>query len=226
MAQECGAAADPTGMDDPAGMGDPSVGLMLRRARQMADLDDAAAARCVGITRRRLRRIETGRAGAPAELIDRAVNAYGRDRFVLPDRHDLWQPDEPGVIWIGAERLPFDPVLDGNRTLLIRYLGAVRRQRGLDDDDPVEFRAADLVALATVLDLNADGLERELSSLAGLDRGAARRTVRMLLLTALCVLTVGGATLSTRSWFSAASPFGVRPHPVTATPAGDRIPIR
>ena len=201
MAQESAADADPNGMDD------ASVGTTLRRARELADMDDRAAARALGLSRRQLHRIEAGGTEVSPDLIDRAVSEYGSDRFELPDRQDLVHPDDPGMLRVGTERIPFDPVLDGNRTVLVRYLAAVRRQRGLAPDDLVEFRATDLAALAGVLDLTADDLDRELSTLAGLDGAGSRHTVRMLVLTGLCVLAAGGATLQTRSWFAAeASP--------------------
>ena len=212
MAQELAPDADPSGMDD------ASVGCTLRRAREMAELDDRAAARALGISRRRLHRIEAGSSQVQPDLIDRAVREYGSHRFDLPDRRVLVHPDDPGVLRVGSERIPFDPVLDGNRTVLVRYLAAVRRQRGLGLDDPVEFRASDLAALAGVLDLTAGDLDRELSSLAGLDGVTSRRTVRMLVLTGLCVLAAGGATLQTRSWFAA--------DPSPSVPVAEAAPAR
>jgi transcriptional regulator with XRE-family HTH domain len=205
-------------------MEDASVGTTLRRARELAEIDDRQAARALGVSRRRLHRIESGSTEVPADLIDRAVREYGSDRFELPDRQELVHPDDPDVLRVGTERIPFDPVFDGNRTVLVRYLAAVRRQRGLDADDPVEFRSADLAALAGVLDLTADDLDRELSSLAGLDGATSRRTVRMLVLTGLCVLAAGGATLQTRSWF-AADPASSLPAAEVAAARAPALPV-
>jgi len=136
---------------------------------------------------------------ASADLVNRAVEAYGGSGFTLPERQDLIRPSEPGSMVIGTERVSLDLLRHDNRTLLIQYLTVVRRQRGLGKKDAVVFRAADLVALANVLDLTDDDLEQELLALAGMTGNAARRTAQLLVLTGLCVLAAGGATLGSRS---------------------------
>jgi hypothetical protein len=108
------------------------------------------------------------------------------------------------VLVVGHERIPVDPTRPDDRELLSSYVAAIRRQRGLGPGDPVTFRAADVAALAGVLDLTGDDLEPALRTAAGMNGPGARRTAQRLVLTALCVLAAGGATF-------AGSGFDVRP---------------
>ncbi len=114
-----------------------------------------------------------------------------------PDRHPLVSDAEPGVLLVGDERIE---VGGANRTVLTRYLAAVRRQRGLAPDGPVELRATDLASLSTVLDLDDAALESELAELLDLSPADARWTVRALMVGALMAVgatgVVGSSLLS------------------------------
>lgn len=114
-----------------------------------------------------------------------------------PDRRPLASDAEPGVLLVGDERIELGGT---NRNVLTQYLAAVRRQRGLAPDGPVELRDTDLASLSTVLDLDDAALESELAELLELTPTDARWTVRALMVGALMAVgattVVGGSLLS------------------------------
>ena len=62
-----------------------------------------------------------------------------------------------------------------NETILLIYVDVVRRRRCLNAIDPLPIRAADIAALAPVLDLADDDLREQLTRVIGLSRMAAGR---------------------------------------------------
>ena len=171
----------------------------MKRARELAGMDERTAAKELGVRRRHLRAVEAGRKEPSSDLMSRAVAAYGGAKLVLPQRQDLVRPEEPDVLVVGSRRVPIDLARHDNRTLLVGYVAAVRAERGLEPKAAVSFRNNDVVTLSKVLDLGDADLVRELRSVAGMNGVAARRTAQALVLTGLCVLAAGGATLSSRS---------------------------
>ena len=168
----------------------------MKRARELAGMDERTAAKELGVRRRHLRAVEAGRKEPSSDLMSRAVAAYGGANLVLPQRQDLVRPEEPDVLVVGSRRVPIDLARHDNRTLLVGYVAAVRAERGLEPKAAVSFRNNDVVTLSKVLDLGDADLVRELRSVAGMNGVAARRTAQALVLTGLCVLAAGGATLS------------------------------
>ena len=167
------------------------AGPALRRAREMAGLDRADAARRVGVGRRDLRGIESGVRPVSTTVLERAISVYGDDDLDLPPRQDLRHPTHPHLLVIGDEVVHVDPFRDDDSDVLADYVAAVRRQRGLDPDAEVRFRSADLVQLASVLDLAAPDLERRLRRAAKMDDVPARRAARLLVLTGLALAGMG-----------------------------------
>ncbi|MCO5307663.1 MAG: helix-turn-helix domain-containing protein, partial [Microthrixaceae bacterium] len=74
---------------------DVMAGPALRRAREMAGLDRADAARRVGVGRRDLRGIESGVRPVSTTVLERAISVYGDDDLDLPPRQDLRHPTHP-----------------------------------------------------------------------------------------------------------------------------------
>ncbi len=167
----------------------------MRRARELAGMDRASAAHAVGIGRRDLRAIERDRRPADGEVLERVLQAYGGTGLDLPPRQDLVRANEPGVLVIGDERVQVDPFRSSDEPVLVDYVAAVRRQRGLGESDVVRFRSNDLVQLAAVLDLGSDRLEAQLQRIAGLERDPAVRAARTLVLTGLA-MALAGTTLT------------------------------
>lgn len=163
----------------------------MRRARELAELDLTAGALAVGVRRRELRAVERGRREIDPSLVERAVDAYGGDDLHLPPRRDLVGPSDPEHLVVGEERIRIDPGRADDVGLLVGYVAAVRRQRGLGPEEAVPFRSHDLVQLAAVLDLSREDLEGRLSEIAGLGGAPARRSVRMLVLTGLSLALQG-----------------------------------
>jgi transcriptional regulator with XRE-family HTH domain len=186
-----------------------TTGHTLRRARELAGMSDRAAARSLGIRRSRLRDWESGALTPDADELARAIDLYSADlNQIWPDREPLVSPHEPGVLVVGDERIDLsdatlgpdgDTTID-NRVVLSRYLAAVRRQRRLDRNDPVELRANDIATLATVLDLEDTALESELADLLDLTPAGARWTARAMVVGGL--MAIGATAIVGTSWFS------------------------
>lgn len=174
---------------DTTDMEPSSAALTLRRARELAGLEPRAAAERLGLPSRQLRAYETGRWPVPAEVLSEAVAAYGSPEVVVPPRVSLLTAGDSKSFVVGAERVERTSVLD-NRSLLRRYVAAVRRQRGLGPADPVEFRSADIVVLAGLLDLTDADLERQLRDASGSSGGAAHRAARAMVLSGLALLAL------------------------------------
>jgi transcriptional regulator with XRE-family HTH domain len=200
-----------------------TTGHALRRARELADMSERAAARSLGVRRSTLRDWEADRAAPDAEQLAAAVRLFSVDlETIWPDRRPLVSADDPGVLNVGTERVPVetDPVLDAegvrrvdNRVVLTRYLAAVRRQRGLDPTDRVDLRAVDIASLAHVLDLDDAALEHELAELLELTPAGARWTMRALVVGGL--MAIGATSAIGSTWFS----------PVTAAPLDTATPV-
>lgn len=208
---------------------DVMAGPALRRAREMAGLDRADAARRVGVGRRDLRGIESGVRPVSTTVLERAISVYSDDDLDLPPRQDLRHPTHPHLLVIGDEVVHADPFRDDDSDVLADYVAAVRRQRGLDPDAEVHFRSADLVQLASVLDLAAPDLERRLRRAAGMDDVPARRAARLLVLTGLALALAGATERSVRdmAWrppLSGVPLFDVTARSARTRPIDSRIP--
>ena len=200
-----------------------TTGHALRRARELADTSERAAARSLGVRRSTLRDWEADRAAPDADQLAAAVRLYSVDlETIWPDRRPLISADEPDVLRVGDERVPVetDPVIgpDGvrridNRVVLTRYLAAVRRQRGLDPNERVDLRADDIASLANVLDLDDTALEAELAELLDLTPAGARWTMRALVVGGL--MAIGATSAIGSTWFS----------PATAAPLESATPV-
>lgn len=176
------------------------TGRALRRARELSGTTERSAARSLGVRRARLRGWEQGSIPMDADDLERAIRLYSTDlEQIWPDRRPLVSDAEPGVLLVGDQRIE---VGGPNRTVLTRYLAAVRRQRGLSSDATVELRANDIASLANVLDLSDAALESELAELLELTPAGARWTARALAVGAL--MAVGATTVIGGSWLSPA----------------------
>ncbi|HNG24650.1 MAG TPA: helix-turn-helix transcriptional regulator [Microthrixaceae bacterium] len=205
------------------------AGPALRRAREMAGLDRADAARRVGVGRRDLRGIESGVRPVSTAVLERAISVYGDDDLDLPPRQDLRHPTHPHLLVIGDEVVHVDPFRDDDSDVLADYVAAVRRQRGLGPDAEIRFRSADLVQLASVLDLAAPDLERRLRRAAKMDDVPARRAARLLVLTGLALALAGATERSARdmAWtppLSGVPLFDVTARSARTRPIDSRIP--
>jgi transcriptional regulator with XRE-family HTH domain len=200
-----------------------TTGHALRRARELADTSERAAARSLGVRRSTLRDWEADRAAPDSDQLAAAVRLYSVDlETIWPDRRPLISADEPDVLRVGDERVPVetDPVIDpdgvrriDNRVVLTRYLAAVRRQRGLDPTERVDLRADDIASLANVLDLDDAALETELAELLDLTPAGARWTMRALVVGGL--MAIGATSAIGSTWFS----------PATAAPLETATPV-
>lgn len=204
------------------------AGAALRRARELTGLSERSAARELGVRRGRLRDWERDRSAPDGDELARAITLYSQDLDrIWPDRQPLVSPDEPGVLVVGDERIVLTDLArirdDGvdapdNRVVLTRYLAAVRRQRGVAPDAPVELRASDLASLAWVLDLADVALESELAELLDLTPAGARWTARALVVGSLMAL--GATALAGTAWIA---PVGASTSVEAAAPAAATV---
>ena len=184
-----------------------TTGQVLRRLRELSGMSDRAAARRLGVSRSELRDWEAHRAEPDADQLTRAVEVYGHDvESALAIRTPLTQPGRPGVLLIGDEEVVVADHLRlaatshaANQAVLTSYLAAVRRQRGLEPDSPVQLRAHDIGSLAIELDLTDDHLQALLAELLDLTPAGAQYTTRALLVGALVAVMATG--LVQNSWF-------------------------
>lgn len=211
------------------------TGARMRRARELTGMSERAAARALRVRRTQLRAWERGELVPDADDMAAVINLYSVDLArVWPDRQPLLSPEEPGVLIVGDERIELDdvavPTAGGgitidNRSVLTTYLTAVRRQRGLGPNEQVELRAADLSALAGVLDLDDAGLESLLAELLQLTPAGARWAARAMVvggLTALAtVFSLGTAWLDQPSTAEVTALPIAAVAPVEAVPASD-----
>ena len=187
------------------------VGPTMRRARELAGLDRGVAASGLGVRARDLRVIESGRRPADVVLVERALQVYGGDRLDLPPRQDLIHPLDRNVLVVGDEQVRIDPNRSDDTAVLVGYVAAVRRQRGLEVAAVVRFRANDLVQLAAVLDLEATDLVDRLRRVTGLDSDPAVQAARRIVLAGLALAIAGPrAQDAPRFWTPAAA--GLRQH--------------
>ncbi len=195
-----------------------TTGHALRRSRELAGLSERAAARALGVRRAALRDWESDRVVPDPAQIELATIVYGVGaEDIWAERTPLVDPEQPGVLVVGSERVPVwpdgDPGTVDNRDVISRYLAAVRRQRGADEHDEIALRSDDLAALSMVLDLDDDQLQQILMDLLDLTPAGAQWAIRSMLVGGLVAMVATGALGS--SWFapsvSADSSADVRP---------------
>ena len=182
-----------------------TTGHALRRSRELAGLSERAAARSLGVRRATLRDWEADRVVPDAAQVELAALTYGHGaEDIWAERTPLIDPEQPGVLVVGSERVLvwYDgtPGTVDNRDVISRYLGAVRRQRGVDDNDEIALRSDDLAALSMVLDLDDDGLQQILMELLDLTPAGAQWAIRSMLVGGLVAMVATGALGS--SWFA------------------------
>lgn len=181
------------------------TGGALRRARELAELSVGGAARRLGVSASTLRAWESGRAEPDEFQLDAAIALYGSDLYsIWPDRTPLVTDEDPETLVVGDERIDLRVDAFGlrpdNRTVLVRYLAAVRRQRGVRVDANVELRGADLMALSAVLDLDDRSLEATLTELLDLTPAGSRFTLRALAVGSL--MAIGAGAIVGASWLA------------------------
>jgi len=180
-----------------------TTGGALRRARELAGLSTGGAARRMGVPSSTVRAWETGRATPTATQVEAAARLYGNDLAQMwPDRTPLAHPSRPGVLVVGEETVDLGSDELGrrpdNHTVLVQYLAAVRRQRGMAPRERIELRGNDIVSLARVLDLDDADLDAELQQLLDLTPTGSRMTVRAMVVASLMAVAATGVV--TGSW--------------------------
>ena len=185
-------------------LAEQNTGNAVHQLRILSGLNQREAARRIGISRSTLRSWEAHDTTPDSSQLVAAVAALGQDLDdVMVPRTDLIDPEHLGLLTVGTEQIVVADHLatdttphEFNISLIGAYLGAVRRQRGLTADAPVQLRSNDLSALAVVLDLNDDELEHLLAVEFDLSTESARQVVRGLLAAGLVALAASGALQS------------------------------
>ena len=201
----------------PERTGPATLPRRLRRARELAGLSERNAARAQGVSRTLLRSWESGRATPDTDQLDAAVRCYGADLDrIWPDRRPLVGDGALGHLVVGDERIALGAddtgLVPDNRTILVRYLAAVRRQRSVAPDGELTLRGEDLASLAAVLDLSDESLAATLTELLDLTPTGTRMTMRALAVGSLMALAAGG--LIGASWLAPTAPAaGASPGP-------------
>jgi len=198
-----------------------TTGQALRRLRELSGMNERTAARRLGVRRAELRDWEEHRAAPDAAQLTRAIDVYGQDaETTLAIRRPLTEPDRPGVLVIGDEEIVIaDHVRtaatshEANEAVLSSYLAAVRRQRSLSADAPVQLRSADISSLSIELDLTDDHLQDLLADLLGLTPAGAQYTTRALLVGGLVALMATGVVQA--GWFTPSASAATATTPTT-----------
>ena len=212
-----------------------TTGQTLRRLRELSGMNERTAARRLGVRRAELRDWEEHRAAPDAAQLTRAIDVYGQDaETTLAIRRPLTEPDRPGVLVVGDEEIVIaDHVRtaatshQANEAVLASYLAAVRRQRSLAADAPVQLRSADISSLSIELDLTDDHLQDLLADLLQLTPAGAQYTTRALLVVGVVAvaadaLGVNHPACTTPVAISATSPPTSSARVVYWAPAGVR----
>ena len=199
-----------------------TTGGALRRARELAGLSTGGAARRMGVPSSALRAWENGRAAPTPHQVEVAATLYGNDLAQLwPDRSPLQHPSRPGVLVIGTETVDVGSDEVGrrpdNHTVLVQYLAAVRRQRGLAPDERVDLRGNDVTALARVLDLDDAHLDAELQRLLDLTPTGSRMTLRAMVVASLMAVAATGVVAG--SWVAPTATAAEQDEPVATLEA-------
>jgi len=198
-----------------------TTGQTLRRLRELSGMNERTAARRLGVRRAELRDWEEHRAAPDAAQLTRAIDVYGQDaETTLAIRRPLTEPDRPGVLVVGDEEIVIaDHVRtaatshQANEAVLASYLAAVRRQRSLAADAPVQLRSADISSLSIELDLTDDHLQDLLADLLQLTPAGAQYTTRALLVGGLVALMATGVVQA--GWFTPSASASTTPPPTT-----------
>lgn len=171
------------------------LGEALEAARTMIGLTEQEAADALGISVRKLRHWEQGRKAPAPDMADAIGAAYGLDLGGnLPPRVPILFDVDAGGIVIADRVVPYIPGLTDNDDFLEGYVKVVRELRGLEPDTPIQLRSTDIQVLATVLDLTDDDLEDRLAFWMGQPAGSMIGVRHRLVLAAVVVGVVGGAT--------------------------------
>jgi transcriptional regulator with XRE-family HTH domain len=199
-----------------------TTGQALRRLRELSGMNERTAARRLGVRRAELRDWEEHRAAPDAAQLTRAIDVYGQDaETTLAIRRPLTEPDRPGVLVVGDEEIVIaDHVRtaatshEANEAVLASYLAAVRRQRSLAADAPVQLRSADISSLSIELDLTDDHLLDLLADLLQLTPAGAQYTTRALLVGGLVALMATGVVQA--GWFTPTASASTTPTTIEA----------
>lgn len=149
-----------------------STGSRVLAAREAKGLSLRRAARRLGVSPRALRNWERGRDHIPYAVRLAMVDLYGIPRQeIAPDRPARAERDAAnGTIRIGS--LTFDAT-GADDEALRSFLTAVRRERGLISNAPLQIRESDAALLAEVLGGTADEIVRNLRRILGVSEREA-----------------------------------------------------
>ena len=171
------------------------LGEALTAARTMIGLQEQEAADSIGISVRKLRHWESGRKAPGPEMAEAIGRTYGLDLGGnLPPRVPIQFDADAGGVIIADRVVPYTPGVSDNDDFLEGYVAVVRELRGLEPDTPIQLRSTDIQVLATVLDLTDDDLEDRLAFWMGQPAGSMVGVRHRLVLAAVVVGVVGGAT--------------------------------
>lgn len=149
-----------------------TTGNRVLAAREAKGLSLRRAARRLGVSPRNLRTWERGRESIPYAVRLAMVDLYGIPRQeIAPDRPARAERDATnGTIRIGS--LTFDSA-GADDDALRAFLTAVRGERGLISNAPLQIRESDAALLAEVLGGTADEIVRSLQRILGVSEREA-----------------------------------------------------
>ena len=148
-----------------------STGNRVLAAREAKGLSLRRAARRLGVSPRALRGWERGREPIPYAVRLSMVDLYGIPRQeIAPDRPARVERDANGMIRIGS--LWFRAA-EADDESLRAFLTAVRQERGLISNAPLQIRESDAALLAEVLGGTADEIVHNLQRLLGVSEREA-----------------------------------------------------
>jgi transcriptional regulator with XRE-family HTH domain len=195
------------------------LGGLLRAARKRRGWKRKQAAARAGTTAEKLRAYERGTRGIPAEVCTRLAECYGDDLLAhIPHR----EPLDVSVLTADS----------GEDETLTDFVHLVRRLRRAKPGEPMPLRAADVAALASALDADAETIEHRIMDVLGCSSEEARSLHRELLRRRVVLPVVGlAASVVAIAGVQAAQAATDRPArppasqaAVTAAPPNDSAP--
>jgi hypothetical protein len=168
------------------------LGELLRTGRKRRGWKRKHAAAMVRITPEQLRAYEAGTETIPADVCTRLAECYGEDLTAHVPLRVAPVLDGTTLTVAGVDR---SLATTTGEAVIAGYVEIVQRVRRTKPGDPLPLRAADLTAIAAVLDTDADTIEQRIIDALGCTRTEARSLHRELLRRRV-VLPVAGLAAS------------------------------
>ena len=191
------------------------LGEIMRASRKRKGWKRKHVAELVDISARRLRAYEEGTQPIPPDVCAQLVDLYGDHVAANVSRRDVPRIDQ-GWLVVGEEHHALRDVTVTD--VVASYADVLQRVRQAPAGEAVPLRAADLAALSTALDTDAETIERRIMEALGCTREEAR-TLHRELLRRRVVLPVAGLAMGVVAFAGIQAAAANNSDPVPPAPA-------